>query len=68
MKIDKTCLRSQETDKATMDVEAQEDGVLGKIIVSLLHSFDAEMTPDESRPFRSLTAPKMSKWVERSRY
>lgn len=26
--------RIQETDKATMDVEAQEDGVLAKIIVS----------------------------------
>ncbi|CAG8712479.1 11525_t:CDS:2, partial [Acaulospora colombiana] len=25
-------LRSQETDKATIDVEAQEDGVLGKIL------------------------------------
>jgi hypothetical protein len=24
----------QETDKATIDVEAQDDGVLGKIIVS----------------------------------
>jgi hypothetical protein len=24
----------QETDKATMDVEAQEDGVMAKIIVS----------------------------------
>lgn len=27
-------LLKQETDKATMDVEAQDDGVMGKIIVS----------------------------------
>lgn len=25
----------QETDKATMDVEAQEDGIMAKIIVSI---------------------------------
>lgn len=30
----KSFFSTQETDKATMDVEAQEDGVMGKIIVS----------------------------------
>jgi len=29
-------LAEVETDKATMDVEAQDDGVMGKIIVSYL--------------------------------
>lgn len=29
---------AQETDKATIDVEAQDDGVLGKIIVCNLFS------------------------------
>ena len=28
------CADQQETDKATIDVEAQDDGVMGKIIVS----------------------------------
>ena len=28
-------MRRQETDKATIDVEAQDDGVMGKIIVRL---------------------------------
>jgi hypothetical protein len=31
-----TCVCLQETDKATIDVEAQEDGIMGKIIVSAL--------------------------------
>jgi len=26
----------QETDKATIDVEAQDDGIMGKIIVSII--------------------------------
>lgn len=30
-----TLTGAQETDKATMDVEAQDDGVIGKIIVRL---------------------------------
>jgi len=32
-----TVIRAQqETDKATIDVEAQDDGILGKIIVRLI--------------------------------
>jgi hypothetical protein len=31
-------IRSQETDKATIDVEAQDDGILAKIIVCQLHA------------------------------
>ena len=27
----------QETDKATIDVEAQDDGIMGKILVCLVH-------------------------------
>lgn len=34
----------QETDKATMDVEAQDDGVVGKIIVRLLHEHNYTLT------------------------
>jgi len=43
-------IRHQETDKATIDVEAPEDGILAKIIVSTLHgarehvSFSPEVT------------------------
>jgi len=29
----------QETDKATIDVEAQDDGVMGKIVVSVTFAF-----------------------------
>lgn len=29
-------LIGQETDKATIDVEAQDDGIMGKILVSLV--------------------------------
>lgn len=41
----------QETDKATMDVEAQEDGVLAKILVRLsLHvDWGCVLTPDACR-------------------
>jgi pyruvate/2-oxoglutarate dehydrogenase complex dihydrolipoamide acyltransferase (E2) component len=31
-----TYILMQETDKATIDVEAQEDGIMGKILVCLL--------------------------------
>lgn len=33
--VNANCLLLQETDKATIDVEAQDDGILAKIIVSL---------------------------------
>jgi hypothetical protein len=46
----------QETDKATIDVEAQEDGVLGKIIVRF--SPRTLAAPCLTIPLRHLTAAK----------
>jgi hypothetical protein len=57
-----TLMRFKETDKATIDVEAQEDGILAKIIVcALVYS-----TTVFNSLYRKVTAPRMSRSVHPS--
>jgi len=53
----------QETDKATIDVEAQEDGVMGKILVRLSPPIRGGTRLSEYTLYRLLMARRTSQWA-----